>query len=129
MSLLIPGPKSLRNDFDVFLEPLIEELLELWKGVSTLIHVLVGSLTFVWLCYGVHMIFQCRALCLIEQQKGIVHAFIAIRICCLKQYGIRYVTLDIVYTFQRHMHGGEAWLLMVSRKTKKHRRDSLWLRW
>jgi hypothetical protein len=56
MSLLIPGPKSLRNDFDVFLEPLIEELLELWKGVSTLIHVLVGSLTFVWLCYGVHVI-------------------------------------------------------------------------
>jgi hypothetical protein len=35
MSLLIPGPKSPGKDFDVFLEPLIEELLELWKGVST----------------------------------------------------------------------------------------------
>jgi hypothetical protein len=35
MSLLIPGPKSPGKEFDVFLEPLIEELLELWKGVST----------------------------------------------------------------------------------------------
>ena len=35
MSLLIPGPKSLGKDFDLFLEPLIEELLDLWKGVST----------------------------------------------------------------------------------------------
>jgi hypothetical protein len=35
MPLLIPGPKSPGKDFDVFLEPLIEELLELWKGVST----------------------------------------------------------------------------------------------
>jgi hypothetical protein len=35
MSLLIPGPRSPGKDFDVFLEPLIEELLELWKGVST----------------------------------------------------------------------------------------------
>jgi len=36
MSLLIPGPKSLGKDFDLFLEPLIDELLELWVGVSTL---------------------------------------------------------------------------------------------
>jgi len=35
MSLLIPGPKSPGKDFDLFLEPLIEELLDLWKGVST----------------------------------------------------------------------------------------------
>jgi hypothetical protein len=35
MALLIPGPKSPGKDFDVFLEPLIEELLELWKGVRT----------------------------------------------------------------------------------------------
>jgi hypothetical protein len=34
-SLLIPGTRCPGNDFDVFLEPLIEELLELWKGVST----------------------------------------------------------------------------------------------
>ena len=36
MALLIPGPKSPGKDFDLFLEPLIEELLELWEGVSTL---------------------------------------------------------------------------------------------
>ena len=35
MSLLILGPTSLGKDFDVFLEPLIEELKELWKGVNT----------------------------------------------------------------------------------------------
>jgi len=35
MSLLIPGPKSPGKDFDVFLEPLIEELLQLWSGVMT----------------------------------------------------------------------------------------------
>ena len=35
MSLLIPGPKSPGKGFDVFLEPLIEELLQLWSGVMT----------------------------------------------------------------------------------------------
>jgi len=35
MSLLIPGPKSPGKDFDIFLQPLIEDLLKLWEGVST----------------------------------------------------------------------------------------------
>jgi hypothetical protein len=35
MALLIPGPTCLGKDFDVFLEPLIEDLLDLWKGVPT----------------------------------------------------------------------------------------------
>ena len=35
MGLLIPGPSCPGKDLDVFLEPLIEELQELWKGVST----------------------------------------------------------------------------------------------
>jgi hypothetical protein len=33
MASLIPGPKSPGKDFDVFLEPLVEDLIELWKGV------------------------------------------------------------------------------------------------
>ncbi|WVZ71512.1 hypothetical protein U9M48_020091 [Paspalum notatum var. saurae] len=33
MALLIPGPKSPGKDFDIFLEPLVEDLLDLWKGV------------------------------------------------------------------------------------------------
>jgi hypothetical protein len=33
MTLLIPGPTSPEKDFDLFLEPLIEDLLELWSGV------------------------------------------------------------------------------------------------
>ena len=40
MSLLILSPTSLGKDFDLFLEPLIDELLELWKGVKTF-HVLL----------------------------------------------------------------------------------------
>jgi hypothetical protein len=35
MALLIPGPDSPGKDFDVFMEPLVEELLLLWKGVRT----------------------------------------------------------------------------------------------
>jgi hypothetical protein len=35
MALLIPGPSTPSKDFDVFLEPLVEDLLELWKGVRT----------------------------------------------------------------------------------------------
>jgi hypothetical protein len=34
MALLIPGPSSPSKDFDVFMEPLIEELIDLWKGVD-----------------------------------------------------------------------------------------------
>ena len=35
MALLIPGPKSPGKDFDVFLEPLVEDSLDPWKGVPT----------------------------------------------------------------------------------------------
>ncbi|KAG8061269.1 hypothetical protein GUJ93_ZPchr0003g17402 [Zizania palustris] len=34
MALLIPGPASPGKDFDLFLEPLVEDLLELWTSVS-----------------------------------------------------------------------------------------------
>jgi hypothetical protein len=35
MALLIPGPKSPGKHFDVFLEPLVDDLLTLWSGVDT----------------------------------------------------------------------------------------------
>ena len=35
MALLILGPKSPGKDFDVFMQPLIKDLKELWKGVRT----------------------------------------------------------------------------------------------
>ncbi|XP_062111954.1 uncharacterized protein LOC133823304 [Humulus lupulus] len=35
LSMLILGPKQPGNDIDVYKEPLIDELLELWKGVYT----------------------------------------------------------------------------------------------
>ena len=33
MAILIPGPSSPSKDFDIFMEPLVEELQQLWKGV------------------------------------------------------------------------------------------------
>jgi len=36
MSMLIPGPKSPRMNIDVYLQPVIDELKELWvQGVKT----------------------------------------------------------------------------------------------
>lgn len=35
LSLLIPGPRSPGKDIDVFLQPLIDDLLELWEGIRT----------------------------------------------------------------------------------------------
>ena len=36
LSLLIPSPNALGNDIDVYLQPLIDELKELWdNGVET----------------------------------------------------------------------------------------------
>ncbi|XP_066381574.1 uncharacterized protein [Miscanthus floridulus] len=35
LSMIIPGPDSPGNDVDIYLQPLIDELLELWKGVQT----------------------------------------------------------------------------------------------
>src|SRR3954462_6406636 len=34
LSMIIPGPASPGNDIDVYLQPLIAELLELWTGVD-----------------------------------------------------------------------------------------------
>ena len=31
LSLLIPGPTKTRNDIDIYLQPLIDELNELWE--------------------------------------------------------------------------------------------------
>jgi hypothetical protein len=36
LSMIIPGPHSPGNDVDVYLQPLIDELLLLWKGVKTI---------------------------------------------------------------------------------------------
>ncbi|GKF55822.1 hypothetical protein Tco_0166162 [Tanacetum coccineum] len=35
LTTLIPGPRSPAKDIDVYLQPLIKELQELWKGVWT----------------------------------------------------------------------------------------------
>jgi len=47
MALLIPGPKSPGKRFDVFLQPLVEDLLALWSGVDT-VDALTGK------CFTLH---------------------------------------------------------------------------
>ena len=82
MSLLIPGPKSPRKDFDVFLEPLIEELLQLWSGVMTYdaasrtkfnLHAAVLWSINDYLALGT---------CQDKVQKFIMHVFIATKTHC-----------------------------------------------
>ncbi|XP_072066365.1 uncharacterized protein [Arachis hypogaea] len=35
LSMIIPGPKMLGNDIDIYLEPLMDELKQLWDGIET----------------------------------------------------------------------------------------------
>ena len=35
LSMIIPGPHSPGNDIDIYLQPLVDELQQLWKGVET----------------------------------------------------------------------------------------------
>jgi hypothetical protein len=42
MTLLIPGPRSPGKHFDVFLQPLVEDLLALWSSVDT-VDALIGK--------------------------------------------------------------------------------------
>ena len=35
LSMIIPGPRSPGNDIDIYLQPLVDELQQLWKGVDT----------------------------------------------------------------------------------------------
>ena len=35
LSMIISGPKMPGNNIDVYLEPLVDELKQVWKGVET----------------------------------------------------------------------------------------------
>ena len=80
MSLLIPGPTSPGKDFDLFLEPLIEELLELWGVSKHWMQVAERSSSFELWYYGAYMITLLWAHCLGGRQKDIMHAFIVTKI-------------------------------------------------
>ena len=58
MALLIPGPKSPGKHFDVFLQPLVEDLLELWKGCIHMMLVKEKCLIFMLQFYGAFTITQ-----------------------------------------------------------------------
>jgi hypothetical protein len=48
MSVLIQGPKHPDNDIDVYLRPLVDELLQLWdvRGVLVWMSTNIGNLTY-----------------------------------------------------------------------------------
>lgn len=55
MALLIPGPKAPGQDICVFLEPLIDDLIELWKGVDAIdMHLKQSFKLRAILMWGIH---------------------------------------------------------------------------
>jgi hypothetical protein len=72
MTLLIPGPSAQGMDFDVFLEPLVEDLLVL----------VVRCLIFMLQYYGAFMITQLWAHFLGIRHEDILHVFIVTRTLC-----------------------------------------------
>jgi hypothetical protein len=58
MALLIPGSSSPSKDFDIFMEPLVEELQQLWKGVGQSMFLRVKDLKYVMWFFGAYMIIQ-----------------------------------------------------------------------
>jgi hypothetical protein len=76
MALLIPGPSSPGKDFDVFLEPLVDDLLELWKGVDDAYDAITGK-SFKLRAAVLWCIHNYPALSTFQgvQQKAILHVF------------------------------------------------------
>jgi hypothetical protein len=58
MDLLIPRLSSPSKDFDIFMEPLVQELQQLWKGVWAIDLLRVKDLNYVLWFFGAYMIIQ-----------------------------------------------------------------------
>ena len=103
MALLIPGPKSPGKDFELFMEPLVEELQQLCKGVLTRDLYSSPPADF-FLCAVIIwciMIIRLWALCQGEQHMVTMHVFAVAGIRCHTQYLARSVTLDTVVSLPR----------------------------
>ena len=103
MALLIPGPKSPRNDFDLFTEPLVEEIQQLWRGVLTRDLCSSPPADF-FLCavviWCIHD-YPLWALCQGERHMVTMHVFVVTGILCHTQYLAKSVTLDIAVSLPR----------------------------
>ena len=88
MALLIAGPKSPRKDFDLFMEPLVEELQQLWRVFSLETYIAAHQLISmcVLLYFGASMIIRLWALCQGERHMVIMHVFVVTGIRCHTQY-------------------------------------------
>ena len=79
--MLILGPKSPGNNIDVYLQPLIDELKDLWlQGVETWDAKVKKNFTLRAVCFGQLMIFLHMACYLVGAQKASLHVHTAIKI-------------------------------------------------
>lgn len=99
MSLLIPGPKCPGNDIDIYLQPMIEELKELWDGVETYDTHSKSNFLCGWLSCGRLMTFLHMVIFQGGQLKASLHALVAIKTHNQFPYVISYVIWVIVASF------------------------------
>ena len=98
-----PRSKKSWKGFDLFMEPLVEELQQLWRGVLTRdlyssppadffpCAVIIWCIQIIWLW----------ALCQGERHMVIMHVFAVTGIRCHTQYLARSVTLDTIISLPR----------------------------
>jgi hypothetical protein len=124
MGLLIPGPSCPGKDLDVFLEPLIEELQQLWKGVSTFdalsgkdfdLHAIV-----IWCIHD----YPALSTLLGRVTKGYYACVHCDKNPCSRRIKkIRYAILAIDVSFHGTIYGGQINGLMVRRTILKNQRN------
>ena len=129
MALLIPGPKSPGKDFDLFMEPLVEELQQLWRGVLTrdLYSSPPADFFLRAVIIGASMIIRLWALCQGERHMVTMHVFAVTGIRCHTQYLARSVTLDTAVSLPRTsriLENTEDMCSMQSMKTVMRQRGS-----
>jgi hypothetical protein len=104
MALLIPGSSSPSKDFDIFMEPLVKELQQLWRVIGQSMLLRVKDLKCVLWFFGAYMIIQHWAHYLGESRKAILPMCTATRILAQEDWRTRYVTLGIIISFQLTIH-------------------------
>ena len=82
LSLLIPGKHSPGKDFHVFMQPLIKDMMELWKGVDTYDACKMNS-NCMLRSFGPFMTILDMPLCLAVAQEAFTHVCIVMKILAM----------------------------------------------
>ena len=95
MSLLISGPRSLSREIDMYLQPLIEELKELWNFSVRMTLLSISSFSYMQLYCGRLITFQRMVTYQGEVWRGIRHVPYAWVIDHISGYEVKYPWWDI----------------------------------